>query len=232
MIFASVKLCNIQIYQPVEVIQPYTWSLNNSNLQTTNIANYTHTTAGANTIKLLANHRCGADSVNYNFMVLPLPRVNLGADSIIMCPGELKMIGINQASDSIFWSTGEVNVDSISINGLTTPIRVDVYNNGCLTKDSIFVSTNCDIYIPTAFSPNNDGFNDLFNMMNKSIKTYSLKIFNRWGELVFETNDLTNSWNGTYKGEPCQVDNYTYIASGIRSNNEPFYMKGTLALLR
>jgi gliding motility-associated-like protein len=210
----------------------YTWSLNNSNLQTTNIANYTHTTAGANTIKLLANHRCGADSVNYNFMVLPLPRVNLGADSIIMCPGELKMIGINQASDSIFWSTGEVNVDSISINGLTTPIRVDVYNNGCLTKDSIFVSTNCDIFIPTAFSPNNDGFNDLFNMMNKSIKTYSLKIFNRWGELVFETNDLTNSWNGTYKGEPCQVDNYTYIASGIRSNNEPFYLKGTLALLR
>lgn len=210
----------------------YTWSLNNTNNQTGNTANYTHTIVGANTIKLVATHRCGADSAKYPFTVLPLPRVNLGADSIIMCPGEMKKIGINQLADSIFWSTGARDLDSIDINGLQTPIIVEVYNNGCLAKDSILVSTNCDVFIPTAFSPNSDGYNDLFNMMKNSVKSYTLKVFNRWGELVFETNDLSNSWNGTYKGAPCPMDSYTYVASGIRFNEEPFYLKGTLTLLR
>lgn len=210
----------------------YAWSLNNANTQTGNIATYTHTFVGANTIKLLATHRCGADSTKYNFTVYPLPTVNLGDDSVIMCPGELKMIGINQTADSIFWSTGERDKDSIAIDGLTSPIKVEVYNYGCLAKDSIFVSTNCDVFIPTAFSPNSDGYNDLFNMMNKSIKSYTLKIYNRWGELVFETNDLNSSWDGTYKGEACPQDNYTYISSGVRYNNEPFYLKGIMTLLR
>lgn len=210
----------------------YTWTLNNSQAQTGNTASYTHVRPGANVIQLIASHRCGADSTKYSFSVLPLPRVNLGADSIIMCPGELKMIGINQASDSIFWSTGERNVDSIAINGLQSPIRVQVYKNGCLATDSIMVSTNCDVFIPTAFSPNNDGYNDAFNMMNKSVKEYTLKVFNRWGELVFETNDLNNSWNGMYKGAPCPVDSYTYIATGKRFNEEVFYLKGTVSLLR
>ena len=210
----------------------YSWTLNNNNLQTGNTANYTHTAVGNNSIKLVAAHRCGEDSIRYYFNVLPLPKLNLGNDSIIMCPGEIKMIGITAVSDSIFWSTGERDMDSISINGLVSPIKVDVYNKGCLSKDSIFVSTNCDVFIPTAFSPNNDGVNDEFNMMNKSIKSYTLKIYNRWGELVFETNNLNNSWNGTYKGEPCQVDNYIYVVSGIRSNNESFYLKGILSLFR
>ena len=210
----------------------YTWLLNNVYAQTSTAASYIHTVVGANTIKLTASHRCGADSVRYNFNVLPLPRVDLGKDSIIMCPGEVKMIGINQTADSIFWSTGERDVDSIAINGLISPIKVDVYNRGCLAKDSIFVSTNCDVFIPTAFSPNNDGVNDLLNMIDKSIQSYTLKIFNRWGELVFETSDFSNSWNGTFKGEPAAVDNYTYIATGIRFNNETFYLKGTIALIR
>ncbi len=210
----------------------YTWSLNNSNFLTSINSNYTHTLVGPNIIKLLANHRCGADSIKYNFAVLPLPKVNLGTDSIIMCPGEFKTIGINQTADSIFWSTGERDTNSITIDGLTSPIKVEVYTKGCLAKDSIFVSTNCDIFIPTAFSPNSDGYNDLFNMMNKSIKSYTLKIYNRWGELVFETNDLNNSWNGTHKGASSQADNYTYIASGLRFNDEPFYIKGILTLLR
>jgi len=59
-----------------------------------------------------------------------------------------------------------------------------------------------------------------------------LKIFNRWGELVFETNDLNSSWDGTCKGAVCPQDNYTYISSGVRFNNEPFYLKGIMTLLR
>lgn len=210
----------------------YVWNLNNANPQTTTTANYTHTFVGNNTIKLTASNRCGTDSIKYNFVVFPLPKVNLGNDSIIMCPGEVKMIGITAVSDSIFWSTGDRDVDSIAINGLISPIKVDVYNKGCLSKDSIFVSTNCDVFIPTAFSPNGDGVNDVLNMIDKSIKSYNLRIFDRWGELIFETNDIHNSWNGTYKGQPCAVDNYSYIANGVKANNDTFFLKGIISLIR
>ena len=210
----------------------YTWSLNINNIQTGNTATYTHTTVGANNIMLQSNDRCGKDSIRYAFTVLPLPKISLGADSVIMCPGEIKMIGIHQTADSIIWSTGDRNKDSIAINGLISPIRVQVYNKGCLATDSVMVSTNCDVFIPTAFSPNNDGHNDWFNIMKNSVKSYTLKVYNRWGELVFQTDDLNNSWDGTYKGVPCPSDSYTYIATGIRYNNESFYLKGTVTLLR
>ncbi len=210
----------------------YTWLLNNKNTQAGNTATYTHTIVGANILQLSANNRCGIDSVKYPFTVLPLPKINLGKDSIIMCPGELKTIGIHQTADSIFWSTGERDKDSITINGLSSPIKVQVYNKGCLATDSIFISTNCDIFIPTAFSPNHDGHNDWFNMMKNSVKSYTLKVYDRWGELVFQTNDLNNNWDGTYKGVPCPTDNYIFIVNGIRYNDEPFYLKGTVTLLR
>ena len=210
----------------------YIWNLNNTNPKTGSSATYTHTVEGANIIKLTANHRCGTDSIKYPFNVLALPKINLGDDNIIMCPGEIKFIKINVTSDSIFWSTGDKNIDSIGIDGSIPQINVDVYKNGCLSKDSIFVSSNCDIFIPTAFSPNNDGFNDYLNMMDKSIKSYTLKIYNRWNELVFETNDLDYSWDGTYKGQPCAVDNYSYVASGIKYSNEPFSIRGIISLIK
>lgn len=68
--------------------------------------------------------------------------------------------------------------------------------------------------------------------MKNSVKSYTLKVYDRWGELVFQTNDLNNNWDGTYKGVPCPTDNYIFIVNGIRYNDEPFYLKGTVTLLR
>jgi gliding motility-associated-like protein len=208
----------------------YVWTLNNSNPQTKDTATYSYFTAGTQILKLTATNRCGADSIKYGFEVKPLPRINLG-DDIIMCPGEQRILSIKTPADSVFWSTGENN-DSITINGTVSPINVEVYKDGCLQRDSILISTNCDIFIPSAFSPNNDGINDLLNMMNKSVKTYNLKIFDRWGALMFETDDFANSWDGKYKGAECQVDNYIYVVTGVKYNDEPFYIKGTITLLR
>ncbi len=210
----------------------YVWTLNNINPQTTNTATYSYFVAGTQILKLTATNRCGADSIKYRFEVKPLPKIKLGEDSIIMCPGEQRVLSLKVPFDSVFWSTGDVNKDSIFINGTVSPIKVEVYKAGCLQKDSIIVSTNCDIFIPSAFSPNNDGINDNLNMINKSIKTYNLKIFDRWGALVFETDNLANGWDGTYKGAECQIDSYIYVVSGVKYNNEPFYLKGVVTLLR
>jgi len=73
------------------------------------------------------------------------------------------------------------------------------------------------IYIPSAFTPNGDGINDRFGVKALNITQFNLKIFNRWGELIFETDEVTNLWDGTYNGQAItstDVFVYTVKAKG------------------
>jgi len=72
---------------------------------------------------------------------------------------------------------------------------------GCIVSDSLLVKvSNPDLLIPTAFSPNGDGVNDLFRTLNKNLSKYNLQVWNRWGEKVYETNDPLEGWDGIYQG--------------------------------
>ena len=66
------------------------------------------------------------------------------------------------------------------------------------------------LYIPNAFTPNGDGINDFFGPEAIDVSKYSLKIFNRWGEIIFTSNNLKNGWDGTFKGKTVQNDVYVY----------------------
>lgn len=208
----------------------YTWTLNQANPKTDSIVSYTFTTSGQQVLQLLALSRCGRDSIYYTFNTKPLPPVSL-QDSIIMCPGELRTLEATGDFDSLYWSTG-ASVNPTEIDGTTSPVLFTAYKNGCKSTDSVLVIANCDVYIPDAFTPNSDGMNDLFNVMPVNILTYKLQIYDRWGKLLFETTDPSKSWDGTYKGQPCQQDTYSYYASGVKKDNKPFTIKGTLVLLR
>jgi gliding motility-associated-like protein len=73
------------------------------------------------------------------------------------------------------------------------------------------------LYIPTAFTPNGDGINDRFGVKALNLTQFNLKIFNRWGELIFETNEITDLWDGTYNGQAItstDVFVYTVNAKG------------------
>jgi gliding motility-associated-like protein len=59
-----------------------------------------------------------------------------------------------------------------------------------------------------------------------------MKIYNRWGELVFESNDVNNPWNGTYKGADCPQDNYTYILDVTMQNGKSYHKQNSILLLR
>jgi len=75
------------------------------------------------------------------------------------------------------------------------------------------------VFIPDAFTPNGDGINDTFGVKGEGIQNFNLKIFNRWGEEVFESNNPKQQWDGTYNGKPAQNDMYVYqlTAAGIGS---------------
>ena len=86
--------------------------------------------------------------------------------------------------------------------------------------------------MPDAFSPNNDGVNDELSIFVSKPKLFLMKIYNRYGELVFQTDDYAEKWNGTYKNVPCPLDSYVYTIEIESFNNERLHKNGVVQLLR
>lgn len=90
-----------------------------------------------------------------------------------------------------------------------------------------------NIYVPRAFSPNNDGTNDLLKPILVGISTFHyFNVYNRWGNLVFTTQDPNQGWDGTFKGVPQPVETYLWIAEGIDENGHKVVQKGMTSLVR
>jgi gliding motility-associated-like protein len=86
--------------------------------------------------------------------------------------------------------------------------------------------------IPTAFSPNGDGKNDFFILSGKDITSINMKIYNRWGQLVFESYDLNKVWDGSYKKKPAPSDVYTFSAFVVKKDGTNKQVSGNITLLR
>ncbi|PSR03128.1 MAG: hypothetical protein BRD50_06325, partial [Bacteroidetes bacterium SW_11_45_7] len=87
---------------------------------------------------------------------------------------------------------------------------------------------------PTAFSPDGDGVNDKFHIIDQlnidELTKY--EVYNRWGEKVFEGDDLNDAWNGTYKGEEQMMDIYIYVIEAINYDGKKVKRSGNVTLLR
>ncbi len=96
----------------------------------------------------------------------------------------------------------------------------------------VFVGDGDPIYIPNAFTPNGDGANDFFAVYGKSLKTVRMQIFDRWGELLFESYNQDNGWDGTYKGENLQPGVYVYKVTAAYLNGKTIDKTGSVTLIR
>jgi gliding motility-associated-like protein len=97
---------------------------------------------------------------------------------------------------------------------------------------TVYIDDDFAFYIPNAFSPNGDGVNDLFSGKGYGIKDYVMYIFDRWGEKIYETTDLSKGWDGTYKGEEAQQDVYVYRVDIIDIHGEKHKYRGHFTLIR
>jgi gliding motility-associated-like protein len=107
--------------------------------------------------------------------------------------------------------------------------------NGCVgtAQSSKFFIIPNNYYLPNTFTPDGDRVNDEFKLNGYiQVKNFSMKVFNRWGEMVYETHDLLGMWDGKFKGEACEQDVYIYTVNGEYFNNELFGFRGTVTLLR
>ncbi|MFN6375384.1 MAG: gliding motility-associated C-terminal domain-containing protein, partial [Chitinophagia bacterium] len=108
---------------------------------------------------------------------------------------------------------------------------------GCITTDSILVRIfdEQDVFVAGAFTPNRDGKNDRIYPILVGIDVFNyLKIFNRWGTLVYQSNaiDPAQGWDGTYKGIDQPADTYTWVIDAVGQNGKPIRKSGSIVLIR
>lgn len=87
------------------------------------------------------------------------------------------------------------------------------------------------VYIPNAFSPNGDGLNDVFGVKGHGVTEFDLKVYDRWGEMIFQSSDPNLGWDGTYKGRLAQHGVYVYEVTASNETSSKFHKKGTVTLV-
>lgn len=135
-------------------------------------------------------------------------------DSAFFCEDILATLDAGDGYNSYLWSTG-------STSQFITPNTQNAYwvtvtdSFNCTFTDTILLLERClpKIFIPTAFSPGSDGVNDFLIFSAENVSKINFRLFNRWGEMVFETNDINARWDGKYKGYTLPIGTYTWMAS-------------------
>jgi gliding motility-associated-like protein len=125
------------------------------------------------------------------------------------------------------------------INSPIDSIRYKVFVTdllGCLDSATILVRifrTNPQIFVPTGFTPNGDGKNDVLKPIAVGIERIEyFKVFNRWGQLVFSTTVNGQGWNGEIAGKPQTTNTYVWLVQAVDYTGKPIFQKGTATLIR
>ena len=179
------------------------------------------------------NQGCIGDTASISIEIFETVQVNLPPDST-MCFGSGYTIQTNAIFQSYFWQDG-------STDSVYTPLESGVYTllatdfNGCESADFIELDfVDCNIDIPNVFTPNNDGFNDEWVIGIDRPQFVELLVFNRWGNKVFESNDLRVSWDGVHykSGEDCSEGTYFFILKVRTFDGALFEATGNIELIR
>ena len=176
------------------------------------------------------------DRDTINIGLLFSPEIELGPDTFI-CANEgfvLDADPLDNYPDANFtWNTGEVGAEVPIQN--TDEYVVTVENICGAGSDSIYLEVNRStpsIFIPSAFTPNNDGINETFLPVAIHIEDYHLVILDRWGKTVFESRNSSLAWDGTFNGKPLPEGNYIYLLRARNCLGELDARRGSVTIYR
>jgi gliding motility-associated-like protein len=196
-----------------------------------------------NCILLNKNENCNLSVPSDNSIpitVRPVPLVNIiPSDTSIIFGTTIQLnADISGNISNIQW-TPPVGLSNTAIaNPLVKPLTNTTYQltvrdaDGCEAGSKSVISVFRKLIMPDSFTPNRDGHNDVFRIpQGTAFNLYSLSVFDRWGNRVFATSDISSGWDGTYKGKPCNTGAYIYTISGS-DGKKTVVLKGTLVLIR
>jgi gliding motility-associated-like protein len=162
------------------------------------------------------------------------PSVYIVPDTTI-CVTQQLILNATYPNSTYEWQDGTTNADYIVRKPGIYSVQV---TNGCgfITDSSTvnFENCGCKFFVPTAFTPNGDGINDVFMLKYQCIfSSYQLKIFNRWGQLVFVSRNPSIGWDGNFKGASQPVGSYVWEMSYTdQINGKNQEQHGTVVLIR
>ncbi len=170
-----------------------------------------------------------------------------GPKSAVRYPDEVAVVNLplileaRAIGDNVLWTPANNLDDPKSYAPVFVGSKEQLYkieirtNSGCLTVDTqlVKISPNIIIMVPTAFTPNNDAKNDILKPFMIGIKSMNyFRIFNRWGQLVFETHGLSGGWDGRFRGVPLEMQTVVWELEVVGADNVLYRKKGSSVLIR
>ena len=218
----------------------YEWS-DTTNLQTPHSAITVATPATTEVFVLTVTDNYGchfSESDHITIVVQPPVPAYAGHDTIAVIGEPHQLLATGGVSYA--WTpSNDLNFSNIA-NPLATLDHDQLFQvtvtdvAGCIGNDNVYVQVypGPSYHIPNAFSPNGDGLNDIFRVVPAGISyTEWFRIFNRFGEMVFESNQWLKGWDGTFRGKKQPVGNYVWVLKGRDKNNKVVELKGTVVIV-
>lgn len=221
----------------------YSWqpaaSLNNPNIATPKASPSNTTVYSVHITENTCNY---STILSTTLTILPLPFVKAIKYNDITCSQDYSQLNASGALRYYWTPKNSLNNPNIA-SPIASPLIPTIYTvrgvdaSGCSNYDSVYVNidlTNKANYLmPNAFTPNNDGINDCYGIKYWGrILELDFSIYNRWGEIVFHTNNPSECWNGMYNGVPLPSAVFVYTIKAKTICNNYVYKKGTFVLIR
>jgi gliding motility-associated-like protein len=216
---------------------PYEYSIDGVTFQTDPLLE--NLAAGTYTLFVMDSDGC---IVETTFVVGEPEQLELDAGDYLPIPGggSVELVPVTNADPVVSWTWTPPTALSCTNceNPIASPeetlwyVLTVVDGSGCVATDSTEIEVIRNLAIPNAFSPNGDGVNDLFIIRTPFLNSYLLRIYNRWGQEVFVTNDIEEGWDGTYKGNPQDVGMYIFYMDAVDTDGVELKRTGPISLVR
>ncbi|HKH63558.1 MAG TPA: PKD domain-containing protein [Flavitalea sp.] len=227
----------------------YKWDFGNGKTGSVQNASSVYSQSGTYKIALEVANLLGCkNSDSKDVVVAPLPVITMGPDPVIPVGTGIDLPVAYSRNIRLYnWTpTNNLSCTDCSIPyanpKFTSKYKVTVTDsNGCRTSSDVTVRVVCtdkNYFVPNTFTPNSDGVNDIFYPRGSSIdRIQSMRVFNRWGQLVFDkknftANSISDGWNGMFQGRPANMDTYVYVIEYLCENGEIVPVKGNVTLIR
>lgn len=180
---------------------------------------------------------CPSGDTSFVFSQEIYPSLNIMTDT-----------SITAGLDYFIWATGDGDITwspptflscyecdtAFSIGTQTIEYVATITDSiGCEMKDTVLIEVVINpLFVPSGFSPNNDGLNDQLKVIGGGVTFFSFLIFDKWGNVVFETNDISIGWDGTFKGVELPSDVFVYVVEASFTNQQVVKLTGDVTLFR
>lgn len=225
----------------------YIWNIEGAIITDTNTT-HLFTTPGLFEVTLITTNRdlCADALTKNNYITVhEIPEADFDADppETILEESLINFTNNSNSNDILTyqWYFGDNDSSTVenpehkyNSEGVFLVTLIATSSFGCTQETSKNVTIHPDfaVFPPNAFTPNGDGENDTFEVKGTGINSYSLRVFSRWGELIFESSDLLDQWDGTYEGNAVPTGTYIYKITYQSMVNIDYSLNGTVTVIR